>query len=83
MKLIKINIKTLVNSIKKKKILKTAEEQIVRGIVLATTTCHTLLLGLEMKVLCCLELLLLESMFLKSKFCLFEQDVSGSLFMSI
>ena len=27
--------------------LKIAEEQIVQGIVLATTTCHTLLLGLQ------------------------------------
>ena len=27
--------------------LKIAEEQIVQGIALATTTCHTLLLGLE------------------------------------
>ena len=27
--------------------LKIAEDQIVQGIVLATTTCHTLLLGLE------------------------------------
>ena len=29
-----------------KKQLKVAEDQIVQGIVLATTTCHTLLLGL-------------------------------------
>ena len=27
--------------------LKIAEDQIVQGIVLATTTCHTLLLGLQ------------------------------------
>ena len=31
--------------------LKIAEEQIVQGIVLATTTCHTLLLGLESTLL--------------------------------
>ena len=30
---------------------KIAEEQIVQGIVLATTTCHTLLLGLESTLL--------------------------------
>ena len=43
--------------------LKIAEEQIVQGIVLATTTCHTLCLDFE--VLCCLDLLLLESIFFK------------------
>ena len=31
--------------------LKIAEEQIVQGIVLATTTCHTLLLGYESTLL--------------------------------
>ena len=31
--------------------LKIAEEQIVQGIVLATTTCHILLLGLESALL--------------------------------
>ena len=31
--------------------LKIAEEQIVQGIVLATTTCHTLLFGLESTLL--------------------------------
>ena len=31
--------------------LKIAEDQIVQGIVLATTTCHTLLLGLETNLL--------------------------------
>ena len=31
--------------------LKIAEKQIVQGIVLATTTCHTLLLGLESTLL--------------------------------
>ena len=31
--------------------LKIAKEQIVQGIVLATTTCHTLLLGLESTLL--------------------------------
>ena len=31
--------------------LKIAEEQIVQGIVLATRTCHTLLLGLESTLL--------------------------------
>ena len=31
--------------------LKIAKEQIVQGIVLSTTTCHTLLLGLESTLL--------------------------------
>ena len=31
--------------------LKTAEDQIVQGIVLASTTCHALLLGLESTLL--------------------------------
>ena len=31
--------------------LKIVEDQIVQGIVLATTTCHTLLLGLESTLL--------------------------------
>ena len=31
--------------------LKIAEEQIIHGIVLAATTCHTLLLGLESTLL--------------------------------
>ena len=31
--------------------LKIAEDQIVQGIVLATTTCHTLLLGLQSTLL--------------------------------
>ena len=31
--------------------IKIAEKQIVQGIVLATTTCHTLLLGLESTLL--------------------------------
>ena len=38
----------LIASIKKTKI---AEDQIVRGFVLATITCHTLLLGLESTLL--------------------------------
>ena len=61
--------------------LKIADKQIVQGIVLATTTCHTLLL--DFKVLCCLGLLLLESIFFKCKLCLFEQDISRSMFISI
>ena len=36
----------LIPSTKNNLILKIAEEQIVQDIVLATTTCHTLLLGL-------------------------------------
>ena len=61
--------------------LKIADKQIVQGIVLATTTCHTLLL--DFKVLCCLGLLLLESIFFKCKLCLFEQDICRSTFVSI
>ena len=57
--------------------LKTAEKQIVQGIALAATTCHTLLLCcMEFKVLCCLDLLLLDSIFFKCKLCLFEQDLN-------
>ena len=41
----------LIASKKKKKKLKVAEDQIVQGIVLATTTCHTLLLRLESTLL--------------------------------
>ena len=37
--------------------------QIVLGIVLATTTCHTC--SLDFKVLCCLGLVLLESIFIE------------------
>ena len=61
--------------------LKIADKQIVQGIVLATTTCHALLL--DFKVLCCLGLLLLESIFFKCKLCLFEKDISRSIFISI
>ena len=42
--------------------LKIDEEQIVQSIVLATTTCHTLLLGLK-------STLLLETIFFKCKLC--------------
>ena len=62
--------------------LKTTEEQIVQGIVLATLTCHTLLLA-DLKVLCCLDLLLLENIYFKCKLSLFEQDISHSIFISI
>ena len=44
-----------------------AEDQIAQGIVLATTTCHNLLLGLESTLL--LYLLSLESIFFKCKLC--------------
>ena len=40
-----------VTKTKKKNNLKTAEDQIVQGIVLAARTCHTLLLGLESTLL--------------------------------
>ena len=43
--------------------LKIAEDQIVQGIVLATTTCHTLLLGLQSTLL--LGLVLLEIIFIE------------------
>ena len=50
MKLTKINIQTSANRINKKQ-LKVAEDQIVQGIVLATTTFHTLLFRLESTLL--------------------------------
>ena len=37
---------------------------------------------LDLKVLCCLDLLL-ESIFFKCKLCLLEQDISRSIFISI
>ena len=65
-----------------KKTLKIAEEQIIQGIVLATTACHTLLLGLKSTSLLG-HLLSLEIIFLKCKLCLFEQDISCAIFISI
>ena len=47
-----------------KSYLKIADKQIVQGVVLATTTCHTLLLGLQSTWLLGL-VVLLESMFFK------------------
>ena len=38
---------------------------------------------LDFKVFCSLDLLLLESIFFKCKSCLFEQDISHSMFISI
>ena len=38
---------------------------------------------LDLKVLCCLDLLLLESIFFKCKLCLSEQGMSLSIFISI
>ena len=38
---------------------------------------------LDFKVLCSLDLLLLESIFFKCKLCLFEQDISHSMFISV
>ena len=63
-----------------KKILKISEDQIVQGILLATTICHTLLLGLES--ICCLDLLLLDSIFFKCQLGLSEQGISRSIFIS-
>ena len=57
--------------------LKIAEGQIVLGIVLPMTACHTLLLGLES------TLLLIEIIFFKCKLCLFEQGTSLSIFISV
>ena len=51
MKLTKININKNVELIASKNNLKIADEQMVQGIVLATTTRHTLLLGLESALL--------------------------------
>ena len=45
------NFQLIASKKKKKKKLKVAEDQIVQGIVLATTTCHTLLLRLESTLL--------------------------------
>ena len=47
---VEIIYKLSVKSISKNN-LKIAEDQIVQGIVLATRTCHTLLLGLESTLL--------------------------------
>ena len=47
---VEIIYKLSVKSISKNN-LKIAEDQIVQGIVLATRTCHTLLLGLESNLL--------------------------------
>ena len=63
-----------------KNTLKIAEDQIVQGIVIATATCPTLLLGL--KVLCCLDLELIEGIFFKCKLSLLEQGISLSIFIS-
>ena len=60
--------------------LKMTEDQIVQAIALATTASY---FCLDLKVLCCLDLLLFESIFFKCKLCLFEQGVSLSIFTSI
>ena len=70
----------LVSSIRNN--VKIAADPIVQGIVLATRTCHTSLLGLE-STLFCLDFLLLERIFLKCKLCFFEQGISRSIFISI
>ena len=61
--------------------LKIAEEQIVQGIYLQRQL--VMLCCLDLKVLCCLDQLLLECIFFKCKLCLFEQDISRSIFISI
>ena len=53
-----------------------AQDQIVQGIVLATTTCYTLLFRFESAFL--LDLFLLEIIFFKRKLCQFEQGISRS-----
>ena len=65
-------------SIKKK--AEIAENQIVQGIVLATRIFH---ICLDLKVLCCLDLLLLEGIIFKCKSCFFEHSISRSIFISI
>ena len=65
-------------SIKKK--TEIAENQIVQGIVLATRIFH---ICLDLKVLCCLDLLLLEGIIFKCKSCFFEHSISRSIFISI
>ena len=57
-----------------------AENQIVQGIVLATRIFH---ICLDLKVLCCLDLLLLEGIIFKCKSCFFEHSISRSIFISI
>ena len=61
--------------------LKVAEEQIVQALYLQRQL--VILCCLDLKVLCCLDLLLLESIFFKCKLCLFEQDISRSIFILI
>ena len=60
--------------------LKLAEDHIVLGIVLATIV---ILCCLDFKLLCGLDLLLLESIFFKCKLCLLEQCINLSIFISI
>ena len=64
-----------------KKTLKIAEEQIEQGICLQRQP--VIFCCLDFKVICCYDLLLLESIFFKCKLCLLEQDISRSIFISI
>ena len=57
----------------KKPNLNIAEEQIVQALHLQR----------QLDILCCLDLLLLESLFSKCKLCFFEQDISCSIFISM
>ena len=79
MKLTKINTKRSVNSINKKQLKDSY--RLYRA--LYSQRQLVILCCLDFKVLCCLGLLLLESIFSKCKLCLFEQDISRSIFMSI
>ena len=75
MKLTKININKNVELIASKNNLKIADEQMVQGIVLATTTRHTLLLGLESA--------LLPGLVVAWKYIFQVQVMSRSIFISI
>ena len=57
--------------------LKMAEDQIAKG------NDSLSYFYLDLKVLCCLDLLLLESIFFKCKLWLFEQWISLTIFTSI
>ena len=59
--------------------LRIAEEQIVQGITLATTTCYTFLLGIQISVLLGL---VVAWKYVLSASCLFEPDKSRSIFIS-
>ena len=58
--------------------LKIAEDRLYRALYLQRQL--FILCYLDLKVFCCLDLLLRESIFFKCKLCFFEQDISRSIF---